>query len=315
MPVLTLVGNSELTKEKRVKELLKVFGGSYTKIHPDDNDKLEVIAASLKTFGMFGTKNVVDIIDLDSWKAKEKKELRSLLSSVPEDVLIIIRTKKAIKGFKAEKYELPKPWERDKWISFIEEKLKEKGLKASKEVIEFFLDSVGNDEFRIETELEKLSLYTQGEITAEDIEKVAYKSTIPAIDELTFAMSEKRFDQAHKLVEEVLKGAEVIVVSASVAKHFIDLLRIKVHVKEKDKYSWPDVSNYSRALSIPIPKMARFLGFKFKGWKNIPFNHVKAYSKEWLSEIAKRLFSLDRAIKMTEKPEVALHDFIEFLKR
>ena len=60
--------------------------------------------------------------------------------------------------------------------------------------------------------------------------------------------------------------------------------------------------------------MARFLGFKFKGWKNEPFNHIKAYSKERLAKYLKMLFSFDRAVKFSENPEVVFHEFIESLR-
>ncbi len=315
MPVLVLLGNSELSKEKRVQELKTEFGGSYIKIHPEDGNKFEVIQSSLNNIGMFGERQIIDIVDYDSWKAKEKKELEKLLKNISDDVLVVIRSTKVVKGFKAEKHELPKPWERDKWISYLKSKFEEKGLKPNKEVLELFLDFTGMDEYRIENEIEKIRLYVEKEmVTADDIEKVVYRSTTPAIDELLFFISEKRYEDAHKLVSEVLKHHDKIVVTASLVKHFIELFRVKATVPVKDFYRWPDVSNYSKNLNIPVPKIARFLGFKFSGWKNVPYNHIKNYSIEELANIIKKLYLLDRAVKMGESPEGAFHEFIEYVR-
>ncbi len=316
LPVLVLSGSSELSKERKAREIAKEFGGNYIKIHPEDENKLEVLKSSVSTIGMFGSKTVVDILDYDQWKAKEKKELEGIIKSVPNDVYLIIRAKKGIKGAAEEKFDLPKPWEREKWIKFLKGKFEEKGIKSSDEVIEMFFDLVGDDEFRIENEIGKLSLYVQGnEVTAEDVQEVVFKSTVPGLDELCFSISERNPETAHLLLKEISKSAESYMISATIARHFIDLFRIKLHVREKDKYNWPDVSRYSKELSIAVPKMARFLGFKFKGWKNVPFNHVKEYSMEELSTIIKKLYVMDRNVKMSEIPLIAIHDFIDFVTK
>ena len=316
MPVLVLSGSSELGKERRIMKITKDFGGNYIRIHPEDENKLDVLKSSVSTIGMFGSRIVIDVLDYDQWKAKEKKELEKIIKSVPNDVYLIIRAKKGIKGVEEEKYDLPKPWEREKWIKFLRSKFEAKGLRASDEVIEMFLDLVGNDEFRIENELRKISLYIEGnEVTAEDIQNVVFKSTVPGLDELCFSISERKPEVAHSLLNEISKSAESYIINASIIRHFVDLFRMKLYVKDKDKYSWPDVSKYSKELSIAVPKMARFLGFKFKGWKNIPFNHVKEYSMEELSMIIKRLYLMDRNVKMSEIPLISIHDFIDFVSK
>jgi len=316
LPAVVLSGSSELSKEKRAKEIAEKFGENYIKIHPEDENKLELLKSSISTISMFGNKTVVDVLDYDQWKAKEKKELEKMIKSIPEDIYLIIRAKKGIKGIDEEKFELPKPWKRDKWIKYLKNKFEDRGLKASDEIVEMFFDLVGDDEFRIENEIEKLSLYIEGsEVTAEDIQEVTFKYTVPGLDELCFSISEKNARTAHSLLKEISKSTEAYIISAMIIKHFIDLFRIKLHVKEKDKYNWPDISRYSKELSIAVPKTARFLGFKFKGWKNIPFNHVKKYSIEELSTIIKRLYLMDRSVKMSEVSLIAIHDFIGFITK
>ena len=315
MPVLVLSGESELSKDKRVKEIRKDFGGEYIRIHPEDADKISLINSYTKNLGMFSQRVVLDVLDFDSWKSKEKKELTSVVKSIPDEVFLVIRSKKSIKGLENEEYSLPKPWEREKWIGIIKEKFSSHGLKISDETAEYFLDLVGADEYRIESEVEKLGLYSSGEVSIDDINEVTYRSTHAAIDDLCFSISERRYDEAHKILPDVLAASDPIMVVASIAKHFEDLFKLKLTVKEKEKYSWPDVSKYSKELKIPLPKAARLLGFKFKGWKNVPYNHVKNYSKEELAEILKKIYVLDRAVKSEGNPQAHIHSFIESLRR
>ncbi len=311
MPILVLSGNSELSKDKRVESIKEDFKGNYVRIHPEDSDKIPLILSYTKNLGMFSQKVVLDILDFDSWKSKDKKELLSELKHVPDDIFVIIRSKKAIKGLNAENFPLPKPWEREKWLDIVKRNFEEKGLRISEETANYFLDVVGQDEYRIESEVKKLALYCREEVKIEDINEVTYRSTHAAIDDLCFAISEGRVGEAHRILPDVLRSTETAMLVASIARHFEDLFKLKLVAKLKEKYSWPDVSRYSKELGIPLPKVARFLGFKFKGWRNKPFNHLSVYSKEDLVSILKRIYTLDRVVKSGESPEVHLHSFIE----
>ncbi len=315
MPALVLAGESELSKDKRVSEIKNEFGGEYVRIHPEDADKLSLINSYTKNMGMFSQRVVLDILDFDSWKSKEKKELTSMAKSIPDEVFLIIRSKKSVKGLESEEFPLPKPWERDKWLKLVREKFSSFGLKISDETAEYFLDLVGTDEYRIESEIGKLSLYCLKEVGIDDINEITYRSTHAAVDDLCFSISERNYDEAHKILPDVLTISDPVMVVASIAKHFEDLFRLKLVAEEKEKYSWPDVSKYSKELKVPLPKAARFLGFKFKGWKNTPFNHVKNYSKEELADILKKVYVLDRSVKSEGNPKAHIHSFIESLRR
>ncbi len=315
MPVLVLAGESELSKDKRASEIKSEFGGEYIRIHPEDSDKLSLISSYTRNLGMFSKRVVLDILDFDSWKSKEKKELISMVKSMPNEVFLIIRSKKPMKGIESEEFPLPKPWERDKWLKIVREKFVSSGLKISDETAEYFLDLVGTDEYRIESEIEKLSLYCSEEVSIDDVNEITYRSTHAAIDDLCFSISERKYDEAHKVLSDVLMVSDPVMVVASIAKHFEDLFRLKLMAKEKEKYSWPDVSKYSKDLKIPLPKAARLLGFKFKGWKNAPFNHLKNYSKEELADILKKIYVLDRSVKSEGNPKAHIHSFIDSLRR
>ncbi len=314
MPVLVLAGDSDVSKEERVSKIRKEFPGDYIRIRSDDPEKLDLVMEMIRSVGMFTQKKIVDVVDFDDWKSKEKKTFIEILKEVPEDVYVVLRCSKPIKGFENETHSLPKPWERGKWLRVIESYFEKMGLKGDDEVLEYFLDVVGTDEHRIKSEVEKLSLYTSGEVRTSDIDEVVYRYERSTLDELCFSLSEMRYEDAHRIVDEVLKTFNPILVVGSVAKHFVDLFRLKATVKEKERYIWPDVSKASKELSIPIPKVARFMGFAFKGWKFKTVNHILMYDLETLSDILKRIYTIDRYVKGGMDPRTVLHEFVEILR-
>ena len=315
MPVVVLAGDSELSKDERVEQLKGEFDGDYLRVQPDDPEKLELINEVLRSVGMFSRKRIVDVLDFDSWKAKERRSLLSNLDSVPEDVLLVIRASKSIKGLKSEVFSLPKAWERDKWRELVGKEFEKRGLKASDEVLEYFLDVVGPDEYRVRSEVEKLSLYKTGEISPADIDEVVHAYEHSSIDDLCFSISEMRYEDAHGMVNEILRNFNPVLVVGSISKHFVDLYRLRSVAKVKERYIWPDVSKLSKELSIPLPKVARFLGFSFKGWRFKPVNHMKIYDLKSLSSILKRLYILDRDFKGGADPRISLHEFLEYVRR
>ena len=314
MPVLVLAGDSELLKDERVSELKRGYG-EYVRIHPEDPEKLDLIRSRIGNVGMFGRKILIDVVDLDSWKSKERKDLLKILEKVPDDVLIVLRSKKELKGFKSERFPLPKPWERDRWKDFARTIFKRYSLSISDDVLEYFLDMVGFDEYRIKSEVEKLSLFCEKDVGISDVDEVVHKGAELSVDELAFAISEMRFEDAHGMVPEILRNAEPILLVAVLSKHFIDLYRMKAKLETREKYSWPYISKASQELSIPSSKMARFLGFSFKGSKRKSINHMLVYDLETLERILKHLYTLDRLVKSSEEVEFHVHDFIENVRR
>ena len=312
LPVLFLTGNANLSKDEYIKKKVEDLKADYTRIHPKDTDRIEKIRRSIQTLGMFQSRVVLDVIDFDSWKSQEKKILLGMLKEVPETVHVFIRSTRGIKGYQSISFDLPKPWEREKWVDYVKKAFKKKGLNIEDDAAELFFSMVGSDEGRIEKEIEKLMNYCEsGVVTSDDVKKVVYFYEHPPLDELSFSISEGRVDNAHRVLDELLKISEPIVISSVLANHFLDLFKIVMTVPKKEKYIWPEISNISKSLKIPVPKVARFLGFKFKGWDFEVLNHVKFYSPEILSKILKDLYKLDRSVKGDDDSRLAIHEFIE----
>ncbi|OQX59352.1 MAG: hypothetical protein B5M49_00080, partial [Thermotoga sp. 4484_232] len=236
MPVLFLTGNADLSKDEYIKKKVEDLKADYTRIHPKDTDRIEKIRRSIQTLGMF---------------------LLGMLKEVPETVHVFIRSTRGIKGYQSISFDLPKPWEREKWIDYVKKAFKKKGLNIEDDAAELFFSMVGSDEGRIEKEIEKLMNYCEsGVVTSDDVKKVVYFYEHPPLDELSFSISEGRVDNAHRVLDELLKISEPIVISSVLANHFLDLFKIVMTVPKKEKYIWPEISNISKSLKIPVPKVA-----------------------------------------------------------
>lgn len=310
MPVTFLTGTAETQKEELIKKLLKDGNVEYIRIHPEDPDKIDFIRSLLRTKTIFSNKTIIDIVNFDEWKAQEQKRLVELLKNVPEDVHIFIRSQKT--GGKGVALELPKPWETDKWLEWIEKRFRENGLLIDKDALQLFFSKVGTNDLIIEREIEKLKAYSEDKkITVEDVEEVVFTYQTPGYDDFCFAVSEGKRKIAHSLLSQLWKTTEPVVIATVLANHFLDLFKILVLVTKKRYYTWPDVSRVSKELGIPVPRVARFLGFSFKTWKFKVMNHLLYYDVKKVRKILRDLYDLDRAVKSEEDPKPFFHEFIE----
>ena len=310
MPVTFLTGASETKKEELIKKLLKDEKAEYIRIHPDDPDKLNFLRSIINTRTLFSGKTVVDIIDFDSWRSQEQKRFLELVKNVPEDVHIFVRSQKSTA--KGVNLDLPKPWETDKWLEWIEKRFRESGLKITKDALQLFFSKVGTNDLLIEREIEKLKAYSEtGNISAEDVEEVVFTYQSPGYDEFCFAVSEGKRRLAHALLSQMWKNTEPVVISAVLVNHFLDLFKLVVLVTRKRYYTWPDISKISKELGMPVPRVARFLGFAFKAWKFKVINHLLYYDTTKLESILRKLYELDRSVKSEEDPKPFFHEFIE----
>ena len=310
MPVTFLTGTSDVQKEEIVKKLLREKDVEYVRIHPEDEDKIDFLKKAIATRSIFSGKRVIDILDFDSWKVQEKNQFLELIKSVPEDVHIFVRTQKAVgKGIALE---LPKPWESEKWIEYIEKRFRDHGLVVEKDAVQLFYSKVGQNDALIEREIEKLKSYTQtGKVTVQDVEEVVYSYHTPGFDELCFAISEGKRRYAHALLNRFWKTSDPVAIVSALANHFVELYKVVSLVPKKKVYGWTDVSNFSKQLGIAIPRLARFLGFAFKSWNFTVVNHLLYYDSEKVKAILRRLWELDRAVKGEEDPKPFIHEFVE----
>ncbi|MEJ5256715.1 MAG: DNA polymerase III subunit delta [Fervidobacterium sp.] len=316
--VIYLTGDSELKKEFYVKNYISGKDIHYRRIYADDTDKISELKYASQSVGLFSNSKVYDLVDFDEWSKSEKNEFMNISFS-NEQVTVFVRTQKVskdIEGGQVVVLEKPKDWEEEKWIELILQTAKELNIICNKEVAQEIYNLVGSDEFGILTELEKLKTYSNDEVSIEDVDEIVYKRTISRLDEFLFAISERKYSKALELLNDIVSEYDAVVISYALAKHFIDLFDIIANLHRKQsEYSWPEISKLAKETEIASPKVARFLGFRFKNSKNPPFNHVLYYTAKSVLNLINRIYLLDRRVKLGDDIKVLLSELISELKQ
>ncbi|ODN31294.1 DNA polymerase III subunit delta [Fervidobacterium thailandense] len=304
--VYFLVGNSSLGKDIYVANFLKKVDGQYQKVYADDENKLDELKNAAVSFGLFSDVKIYDIVDFENWSKKDREAFLKI--DFPRDnVHVFVRIESVPKEVReSEKvkilsFETPKEWEEDKWIQFILNLAANIELSINDEIARLLLKQVGTDEYALLTELQKIKAYSKGntsQLTIEEIADIVYKRTVTKLDELCYALTEGDSDRFRAVLDEVCNEYEPPLIVYSLGKHVVELLNIVENVKPKDVYSWPDVAQVSKELGIPTPRVARFLGFKFKGQRQNPVNHRKLYDFESVRKLIEELYFIDRQVKL-----------------
>jgi DNA polymerase-3 subunit delta len=318
--VVYLTGDSDLSKEMYIRDYLKGKDVEYIKLFADDDTKIQELKNAATSLGLFASGKIYDLVDFDEWSKAEKNEFFALDLSA-NWLTVFVRTQKVGKEVsKLEgktdilKFEKPNEWEEEKWLNFIISVAKKMGVMCDHSIAQAIFKLTGPDEYALLTELEKLYIYSGTNPRHSDIEEIVYKRTISKLDELCFAISEKRYTLARELVKEITEEYEPVIISYTLGKHFIDLFNILVYVPRKNNYNWTDISKTSKELGIPSPKVARFLGFKFKDSKNTPINHALIYEPKDVRNIIEYLYKFDRRVKLSDDIKLLINTLIVFLE-
>lgn len=321
--VIFLVGSSDLQKELYIKSFISDRNCEYRKIFSDEDGKLAELKNASQSLGLFSAEKVYDIVDFDEWLKKEKDEFLGLDFGM-DGLTIFVRTeklgketKKSAEQLKVIEFERPKEWEEDKWIEFIVSTSNNIGTPCSREVADRIFKLTGPDEYAIISELQKLYVYSNGQlnkIVPTEIEDIVYKRTISKLDELGFSITEERYESAYELIDELVEEYEPVLIVSSLGRHFIDLLNIMVVADRKARFSWPEISEISKAAGVQLPKTARYLGFKFKGQTHEPRNHLLVYNLKYINDAIKNLYRIDREVKIGGDVRILLYKFTEDFK-
>ncbi|MBO8139786.1 MAG: DNA polymerase III subunit delta [Thermosipho sp. (in: Bacteria)] len=310
MPLINLYGNSQLGKEFYVKSFLN-NNIEYIRLYSDDNDKVDIIIEKSTNISLFSPKSVIDLVDFDNWKAAEKRKVLEL--NIPDNITVFLRTEKQLsKKIELRSFTVPNPWEKSKWIKYIEELLNRESLKHEIDVPEYLFEIVGPNELALYNEIRKLKVLNVT-LNVNGIKNYVHKYTVSKLDEFCFMISERK-KEVFAMLDDILKDYEPVIVTGALSKHFIMLFDLVLNVNYKEKFKWVEIVQIAKELGIKnTSKIARFLGFKFKDQNFIPLNHLGVYNPEILKEIIKRIFSIDRSIKLGGIFKVELIDFIKHI--
>jgi len=282
----------------------------------NDSEYAELVdeLSNLTLFEGFETK-ILFLKNFDSLKKEKRKELLGMLKALKdEDNLLLFvdsgKRSKEIEGFDSEEITLPKPWKKKEWMKLIEKIFAEKGRKVKKDVLELLYILVGPDLELLKSEIEKLLLFSEGEITVEDVKEVVHKHTFSKLDDLLFFVSEGEPKKVAEIGLEVVMNTPIQLLLYSLREHFITLFRILAKVERKQRYNWVDISRISKELSIPLLRLAGFLGFPLGDRRTK--NHLLIYDSSILCDILMRVMKIQREFRTIEyEPRIMVTRLVE----
>ncbi len=304
--ILVLSGDARVLKDEYVKNMALEKGLTRVRIDVDSAQRISEVLSQNSLFSSF----LIDVVDYSDWKKEDQKKF---LERAELTVPIILRTSSPIKEFHSVDFSLPKPWEREKWLEYIEERFKKNSLSFDKDALEEFFNMVGPDDLLLEREIEKLVCIGE-KVSVKLVKEFVFNHSRVQIDELCFAVSSADQKQSHTILSRVLSYTEPVVVVNSLARHFIDLYKILAVAEKRQSYSWVYIKELSEKFDVPIVKAARMMGFTFKGQPKA-VNHLQIYDLEKLELILDQLQSLDREVKSSDNRTILIHLFVDFVCR
>ncbi|MEJ5230293.1 MAG: hypothetical protein WHT65_09850 [Pseudothermotoga sp.] len=306
LSTVVLSGDATVLKDDYVKKMALERG--LTRIRLDIEDATRS-AEIFNQNSLFSQNFLVDVVDFDDWKKDDQKQLLENIENAT--MPIVLRTSKTVKGFQSVDFSLPKPWEREKWIEYIEKRLYAHSMSFENSAVEEIFEMVGPDDLLIEREIEKLACLGD-KVTLNLVKEIVFNHSKVQMDELCFAISSADRKSAHRVLSKVLLHSEPILILNSLIKHFIDLYKLVVFADRRSSYSWPYIKDLSQKLDVPVVRAAKMMGFVFKG-QPPTVNHLQLYSVEKVEAILNHLQLLDRELKSSENKTIPLHLFVDFV--
>jgi len=174
MGVYLLLGDDE---ERKSRSIQKLRGGRNLDAYDASETSPEAVAAACNSPSLFGEGTVVLVKNLDAWNAAQKGVVTEYLADPSPDTDLVMLGEKlgarekllaAVKKI-GEVHELKQPKGRAlaKWAVGHAKRL---GLVLPEEVASELVARCADDKARVAGEVEKLSLYAEGEATLADVE-------------------------------------------------------------------------------------------------------------------------------------------------
>jgi DNA polymerase-3 subunit delta len=195
----------------------------------------------------------------------------------------------------AQSFSLLTAIETKKWAS---QQLASLGAKIDQVVLNELCDRVGNDLWRLNTEIQKLSAMARGKnITTEMVELLTSSSLEESTFALTDALSNKQTARALKLLEQQLKdGVSATEILGIITWQFRNLLLIKTFIEEN-------------GTGYPPQRIATQLNLHPFVVKKI-IAQSSRFELERLKETYRRLAKTDFALKTSQADAFALLDLL-----
>ncbi len=278
-----------------------------------ENISEEKLQNTFEMTGMFFSEKNVVVKDFSSINIKQKN---MLLKYFEEDYthiinLIIISEKeskelKKIKFDEKKIFELPKPWEEEKWENYIIEIADTINIKLEKDVPSYLLKILGKNDKYIYQELQKLSIYCDGKVTYNDVVEISLHIEKPELEDLCYYISTKNHKDTLELFNTLTaeKDFNYIGITSYMFNYYLDLYKVITFSQKEAKANWNTVKSISGKIKVSSTRVRGFLGVSFKNDSIKKVNHDRLYEKEEVQEILIEIEQIDRKIKVGETPKI-----------
>lgn len=316
MLIHILTGDDAYSKNLWIKSLVGKQASTIIQLHADDKKAMEECNTLFLTSSLFSSHYVVILTGLDSAKEQTRwlPSLKGLRDIVDHELVIdyygALPLSKTIQSLEPSihAFELPKPWKLDQWESKIIRIAESSGLQLNRSQIHLLMNRTGLDLWRVDQEIKKLRLIKDdtGHVDPVLFDLLVYDSSSEGAAEFAFLMMNGELDKmiAH-IREGILSRLSENQILYQLIRITLILYQLGMQVEPKARYAYDEVAALSKQMKLPIPFLARLLGFRFRDEHNQ--NLLYQYTQNALIKLLEMLWDTDYRWKQENAyPEMTL---------
>jgi DNA polymerase-3 subunit delta len=297
--IIWVYGEDTFRSRQKLKELTAGFkdkfdAGGINLIFFKEKFSKEELMAATSSMPFMAPKKMVVVENLyQQSKAKEWEAISNFLKNVPEEAIVVLWEEKSAKelakafGSMPKKdvyyydYPLLSPGELGKWLT---SRAKDKKINISQQIINQLLEKVGQDTWRLDSELDKLRARALGgEVKKEYIDELVDTRLEDNVFLFCDFLAQKKIANAEDVLERLIKAGfnEVELLSKLIWQ-----LRVLIKLK----------SYLSQSPTADINSAAKELGIHpYVAKKTNPL--LRRFGIEYLKKIYKKVLELDAGLK------------------
>ena len=219
--IVTLSGDNTYMAQQALRQLVDKYQQKYSQANAmyfdAEEDKFEELEQAISSNSLFAQSSLV-ILRHISAKKEYWDKLVDLLDEVPESTVLIIfdlnldkRTKlfKRLKKTNFKEFKSLDPIQLKKWVIREVEK---RGGEISSSIATDLIDKVGDDQWTLSNEIDKLVLYSP-KITKETIEEIASEhinDTIFQLLDISMKDRQKTLDRYNRLIQSGMDAQYIL---------------------------------------------------------------------------------------------------------
>jgi len=287
--IYEITGDSDVLKDFFIRERTT----EYLCLTEDMPEKEARFKMALSTAGMFGTKPI-RLSGFDKWKREERTLVETMIPLIDEDIDVYVEGKLTAKTqVERLSFNLPRPWEEEKWQSHVMKIARLAKIKISREAAMTLFERIGRKEYRILRELEKLSILSR-DIDAKTVEEFVDIDTDIEVESLAYYFLNNDKDFLSSARRSMIPFTYF---SSVLLKIIFDLGTIIEIRRGSAGVSWSEIKEISTHTGISNARVARLVGYSFSNTKEQREDLSLKFTSEKLRLLVVILQELDESIK------------------